>query len=1374
MKNDGNVGIVHKKAAHSSGLKNRRRLISRAAFFSVLLILAFAFHIHQVEATNTNLGSYPTFEVYFVAYNPLNSQTLSGVNVKLSNGYTGSCTTSQGSIELPGFTILEADAPINSSITGQSAWSDTYTGDGGDLGTFSYCSVNLGSNSGDYNINLQASDSGYFTTPLYNIQIDTNDASSTGLLVVTLPMVPNTWRDPTLRETGTLAIGDTVTFNVTGLTPDGTWALYNNTQGQMTKPQQLGSTGAGSLVYDITSASPLATAIENGGYIYAKDSSNYQTQNINLPAPTTTTTTTIPTTTTTIPTTTTTVSTTTTIPTTTTTVPTTTTTIATTTIPPTTTVQPQANLSASITPSTTKIPLAIRTGDFAPIVITIQNTGQLPSNWTIANYPNFLTLSRTSGPIAVNQTVEISGMINASKVPKVDMDGPFNISMQFFGNGFPGYTVTRNMRLWIVNESCSLFQPTCTVPSGDQQFFTLEMDGSLFGNEGGSGLYNFTWDLRPYQTNFGVLLLNQTQAASIANQVVTSVANDGFGTSNKTGNVIVTLAPNRQFSALSPTEMLFLETAQAVVQGIAMGPIATGEDFDTVGFVASTTSIATGVPYVGYSYDVLNFVNEPKSVMNGISVILDGVSVGSQYSPSGSLNRSLLPCNPTDFVGCYNAYLTSAMTNKYAMYAQLFVNSNTTFEYLPGTGKYAAQFVIYPDQELLLSMSNITLPSSTCTGTDICDGAITYYPISVASDDDWLPISSIGTAPSPYGPPTEFPPVLITCGGITPPVSGNRIACGTLPGAFAGNILIPFYNPNRATVNNDYAYVLVPTTPVPDPSIPTISASAIELMISNSTFNSTDSQFVMNVSAPSGAGFKNGTIAISVPQILEPTMSQGNVYVIANSIAIPDNVTLNSTSGEFVVYSTIDPVDVGKVVLQLPMLQPTIAISSEYGQLEIAGGSFEPDTQVGLQYYNGTGWSTMQNSTVNTTGDGEFIFETPAPQDINSSSIVIRAVSDGQQEAIASGLVRYSVSFTEHGLVNGTKWSVTMDGLTETSNGTRLEFSLGDNNYSYIVSTNGNYLKPENGTVQVDGENLALTVNVVAPKPIINLTPNSINIDLGQSVAFINDTFGGTKPYSFAYRVVQSKKAAPTANYMITGNSILFKGLGTYEVQETVTDSNSLTANSAYSAVRVRSVLSVGRYSASNTPDVDAGQYELFRVYASGGTPPYKYNFLVYNGTTKQIVANMLGTANAFKWKVPDSVVGNAVFSNVIVTDSSGIPVSQSSIRTMNIDIFGTLTLKPVISSLPGPKQLQNESLTESWSGGTPPYSVSFLVTNSVTGSDITNDTVTTPNDSAKFAFQVPDTSNALGEQDVKVAVLDSAATPVTKSTTNTITVKAA
>jgi hypothetical protein len=99
----------------------------------------------------------------------------------------------------------------------------------------------------------------------------------------TAPPSNVTEADPAISVTGgSPIIGNTVNINVAGLTPNGTWILYDENGNQLTQSHSLSATGTGSLVYDITSNSPLAGVINAGGWIYARDSSGISTPKISV------------------------------------------------------------------------------------------------------------------------------------------------------------------------------------------------------------------------------------------------------------------------------------------------------------------------------------------------------------------------------------------------------------------------------------------------------------------------------------------------------------------------------------------------------------------------------------------------------------------------------------------------------------------------------------------------------------------------------------------------------------------------------------------------------------------------------------------------------------------------------------------------------------------------------------------------------------------------------------------------------------------------------------------------------------------------------------------------------------------------------------
>ena len=84
-------------------------------------------------------------------------------------------------------------------------------------------------------------------------------------------------------------------------------------------------------------------------------------------------------------------------------------------------------------------------------------------------------------------------------------------------------------------------------------------------------------------------------------------------------------------------------------------------------------------------------------------------------------------------------------------------------------------------------------------------------------------------------------------------------------------------------------------------------------------------------------------------------------------------------------------------------------------------------------------------------------------------------------------------------------------------------------------------------------------------------------------------------------------------------------------VTDTGTSVPFATANSINSAsITVASAMTTPSITASNTPSVDAGQYEVFTVTLSGGSSTFTYNYQIFNSITNVVIANELFTGVSF------------------------------------------------------------------------------------------------------------------------------------------------
>ena len=133
-----------------------------------------------------------------------------------------------------------------------------------------------------------------------------------------------------------------------------------------------------------------------------------------------------------------------------------------------------------------------------------------------------------------------------------------------------------------------------------------------------------------------------------------------------------------------------------------------------------------------------------------------------------------------------------------------------------------------------------------------------------------------------------------------------------------------------------------------------------------------------------------------------------------------------------------------------------------------------------------------------------------------------------------------------------------------------------------------------------------ITVNAL---PTISISPTTSTTDAGQSVTFTNTTSGGTKPYTFSYTVNS------LSGVTITGNTITFANVGTFNVLETVTDAFSQSVSSSNSVITVNSKLIASAAPTVSNSITDSGQPTTLSISApTTGTAPYTYVW--YSGTS--------------------------------------------------------------------------------------------------------------------------------------------------------------
>jgi hypothetical protein len=190
------------------------------------------------------------------------------------------------------------------------------------------------------------------------------------------------------------------------------------------------------------------------------------------------------------------------------------------------------------------------------------------------------------------------------------------------------------------------------------------------------------------------------------------------------------------------------------------------------------------------------------------------------------------------------------------------------------------------------------------------------------------------------------------------------------------------------------------TFTVPDPSIPFINIMADGLEIENALFNTFNNTLSFNAIPYDPANFTQGNISITIPPELNPSDSDF-YYVIANGIIIP-SIFNGNFSSSYHINATINSIETGTVVLHMPTLVPTLALTTSDGLMFASGGVFVPNTIITLQYSNSSSWTTLNSLTVGSTGTFSYTQNIPY---VNSTALTILATDSDGEETLATASI---------------------------------------------------------------------------------------------------------------------------------------------------------------------------------------------------------------------------------------------------------------------------------------------------------------------------------------------------------------------------------
>jgi uncharacterized repeat protein (TIGR02543 family) len=183
-----------------------------------------------------------------------------------------------------------------------------------------------------------------------------------------------------------------------------------------------------------------------------------------------------------------------------------------------------------------------------------------------------------------------------------------------------------------------------------------------------------------------------------------------------------------------------------------------------------------------------------------------------------------------------------------------------------------------------------------------------------------------------------------------------------------------------------------------------------------------------------------------------------------------------------------------------------------------------------------------------------------------------------------------------------------------------------------------------NNVGSTESNAVSLTVNSL---PSIETQPSAQTVNTGQSASFSVAVTGGTPPYSY-----QWKKGSTTINgangATLTINNAQTADAGSYSVVITDSAGNSVTSNTV--TLTVNSLPSIEAQPTAQT--VNTGQKASFSVVATGGTPPYSYQWekgstTISGATGATLTINNAQTADAGSY-------------SVVITDSAGNSVTST------------------------------------------------------------------------------------------------------------------
>lgn len=230
--------------------------------------------------------------------------------------------------------------------------------------------------------------------------------------------------------------------------------------------------------------------------------------------------------------------------------------------------------------------------------------------------------------------------------------------------------------------------------------------------------------------------------------------------------------------------------------------------------------------------------------------------------------------------------------------------------------------------------------------------------------------------------------------------------------------------------------------------------------------------------------------------------------------------------------------------------------------------------------------------------------------------------------------------------------------------------------------------------IPIDSNQIMVKVNTL---PLISISTSTSTLTVGQPAQFSSSTTGGAAPYS--YRWYSNGNPITDA----TSSSFIFTptASGTYNIFATVQDNYNGTASSNSIQVTVTAPLAVN--ASVSTSALTVGQLAQFSASASGGEPPYNYQWYVNgnpvagaNSSSYIFAPTDAGTYNIYV-TIQDNYNGTASSNSVqlTATSSSSLPLPLMTIVGLGVIIIVIIVVAALVLRSRGRNKTQKTHAQE-------------------------------------------------------------------------------